>query len=137
MRMDNERDVVLQARHAAQRIKSELEYTLSRVLDNVESVRSAGGLPLLNELRGKQRSNPTARYSTACRAADDLIGTMPLAKMSARPDKAPGASDTRSVSDPECTLASVRTSHLPCRHPIHIIRSDSYLYSAFLSFLSH
>ena len=52
MRVDNERDVVLHARHAAQRIKSELEYTLSRVLDNVESVRSTGGLPLLNELRG-------------------------------------------------------------------------------------
>lgn len=112
MGVDKEPDVVLHARHAAQRIKNELDYTFSRVLDNVESsVRSASGLFVLNDFVGRERFKAGLMQLKAGHAAEELFNTIPLAKMSVRQDKAPAAPDAnRSVADADCTLASVRPS---------------------------
>jgi hypothetical protein len=124
MKLDNEPDVVLHARHVAQRIKNELEYTFNRILDNVESsVRSASGLFALHDLVSRERLKAHLVQYKAERAADDVFSAIPLAKMSVRPDKRPAASDAvpgnRSVSDTDCTLASVRhTSSLACHSAV-------------------
>lgn len=113
MRLDTEPAVLLHARHAAERVKHELEYSVSRVLDNVaSSVRSANGLFLLQDIARVDHFKAHLMQHTAERITDDIFAAVPLAKMSARRDKAPPVSDAvpgnRSVSDVDCTLASVR-----------------------------
>lgn len=115
---DSAPEVVLHARHAANRIKDELEYTFSRVIGNVESsVRTASG----EAVQGMERFKAQLMQLKAERSPEDVFRAIPLAKISVRPDKAPGASTTvpenRSVSDVECTLASVRDTSIPPDRP--------------------
>ena len=128
MRVEDPPELVLHAQLAAQRVKHEIEYTFSRVVNNVESsVRSASGLFVLQDLASVDRFKAKLVQHAAERMADDMFAAVPLAKLSVRREKAPAASDAvpgnRSVSDAECTLASVRhplSQELSCPVPILI-----------------
>ena len=113
MRVEDPPELVVHAQHAARRVKNEIEYTFSRVVDNVgSSVRSASGLFVLQEFASVDRFKAKLMQHAAERMSDDIFTAVPLAKLSVRREKAPSASDAvpgnRSVSDVECTLASVR-----------------------------